>query len=164
MIPLSEIFGIMAAACLVPPLYYGTVQDLREFRFSKTHFESLWVNAAYVLVILMYLEILLEGSWIFACELLAISVVSSLIFSFIGFRYSSGGDWRALIYVAWIAPLMLVSVLLASGICGILQAMYWVWRTDIDVPPMFRKIPFALSIFCGYLIALSYMIVTGLLS
>ena len=159
MIPPYEILGLLAAICLIPSLYKGTVQDLREFRFSKKHFESLWVNAAYVLVILMYLDLLVDGLWGYALWLVALSVISSLIFGFIGFRFSGGGDWRALIYVAWIAPLMLIDILLAAGICGVIQAAYWVARTDIETPPMFRKIPFALSIFCGYLIALTFFIV-----
>jgi hypothetical protein len=160
--PLSWVFGILAAICLIPSLYYGTIQDLKEFRFSKAHFESLWVNSAFVLTILMYLFLVIEGSAVFAIELLVLSVIATLIFSFIGFRFSSGGDWRALIYVAWIAPFLLAYVLFATGVCAIVQALYWVLRTDITTPRMFRKIPFALSIFCGYGIALGYFALTNL--
>lgn len=162
MIPPSEIFGIFAAICLIPSLYSGAVQDLREFKFSKTHFDSLLMNAAYILVILMYIELLREEMWNFVAVLFAASVVASLIFGFIGFRYGGGGDWRALIYIAWIAPFMLGYVLVASGVCGIIQAIYWMTRTDIDIPPMFRKIPFAASILCGYVISLVYLVATSL--
>lgn len=157
------ILAALAAACLIPSLFRGAAQDLKEFKFSKTHFDSLWVNAAYVLVVLMYLWILLDGLWLIVAEMMMISIVSSLIFGFIAFRYGGGGDWRALIYIAWIAPFMLFSVLVATGICGIVQAVYWMTRTDIDTdtPALFRKIPFALSILCGYLIALGYFVATS---
>ena len=160
--PLSWVFGVLAAICLIPSLYYGTIQDLKEFRFSKAHFNSLWVNAAYVLTVLMYLFFVIEGSIGFAIEMLVLSIIATLIFSFIGFRFSSGGDWRALIYVAWIAPFLLLYVLFATAVCGVVQALYWVLRTDIKTPPMFRKIPFALSILCGYGIALGYFALTNL--
>jgi hypothetical protein len=159
---LSEILGILAAICLIPSLYYGTLQDLKEFRFSKAHFNSLWVNAAYVLVILMYIFMLIEGNLFVVIEFLALSVISTLIFSFIGFRFSSGGDWRAMIYVAWIAPFLLFYVMIAAAGCAFVQAIYWVMRTDIDTPPLFRRIPFALSILCGYGLALGYFALTNL--
>ena len=110
-IVLSQILGTLAAICLIPSLYSGTLQDLKEFMFSEKHFESLWINLAYILVILMYLFLLIEGSLTFAAELILISVIATLVFSFIGFRFSSGGDWRALMYVAWIAPFMLAILL-----------------------------------------------------
>ena len=155
-IVLSQILGTLAAICLIPSLYSGTLQDLKEFMFSEKHFESPWINLAYILVILMYLLLLIEGSLTFAAELILISVIATLVFSFIGFRFSSGGDWRALMYVAWIAPFMLAYVLLATGICGVVQAVYWMMKPgDTDTPVMFRKIPFALSILCGYIIALA---------
>jgi prepilin signal peptidase PulO-like enzyme (type II secretory pathway) len=162
MIPFSELFGIVAAICLIPPLYRGAAQDLKEFKFSEIHFDSLWINAAIFLDVLMYVALIAEGSWVLAAEWLVLSIAASLIFSFIAFRYGGGGDWRALIFIAWIAPFMLIDVILASAVCGIVQAVYWLMRTDIDTPPMYRKIPFALSIFAGYLISLLWLIVTAL--
>ena len=162
MIPPSELFGILAAICLIPSLYRGAVQDLKEFKFSESHFDSLWINAAIVFDVLMYISLLIEGSWMLAIEWLMLSIIASLIFLFIAFRYGGGGDWRALIFISWIAPFMLISVILASAVCGVVQAIYWVARTDIDTPPMYRKIPFALSIFAGYLISLIWLIATAL--
>jgi hypothetical protein len=162
MIPIPEILAILAATCLLPSLYRGAVQDLKEFKFAEMHFDSLWVNAAIILTIGTYISFVIEGVWLNVVYYFAISVVASLIFSTSGFRFGSGGDWRALCYIAFIAPFMLIQVLLASGACGIVQAVYWMARTDIDTPPMFRKIPFAVSIFCGYLIALVWLIVTVL--
>jgi hypothetical protein len=43
-------------------------------------------------------------------------------------------------------------------VCGALQAFYWIARPDIDVPPAFRKVPFAVSIFAGYVVALVFFI------
>jgi hypothetical protein len=158
----SVIFGILAAICLIPSLYRGTVQDLKEFKFSETHFNSLWVNAAIIFDVFMYISLLVEGSWMLAVEFFALSVVASLIFLFIAFRYGGGGDWRALIFIAWIAPFILGGVIAASAVCGVLQAIYWLWRDDIDTPPLYRKIPFALSIFAGYQISLAWLIATAL--
>ena len=72
-----------------------------------------------------------------------------------------GGDWRALIYIAWIAPFLLIYTILAMMVCGALQAFYWIARPDIDVPPAFRKVPFAVSIFAGYAIALVFFVLTA---
>jgi hypothetical protein len=118
------------------------------------------VNAAIIMTIGMYISIIIEGVWLMAVEFFAISVVASLIFSFMGFRFGGGGDWRAMCYIAFIAPFMLVQVILASALCGVVQAIYWMARTDIDLPPLFRQVPYAASIFCGYLIALVWLIVT----
>lgn len=159
MIHIPEILAILAATCLLPSLYRGAVQDLKEFKFAEIHFDSLWVNAAIILTIGAYIFFIIEGVGLIAVEFFVISVVASLIFSFIGLRFGSGGDLRALCYIAVIAPFMLIQVLLASGACGIVQAVYWMTRTDIDTPPMFRKIPLAVSIFAGYLIALVWLIV-----
>ena len=156
------LFGILAAICLIPSLYRGTIQDLKEFKFSEIHFNSLWINGAFVFDVLMYTSLLSEGLWLLAVEFFALSVAASLIFSFIGFRYGGGGDWRALIFITWIAPFMLIQVLFVSAVCGIVQAVYWLMRTDIDTPPLFRKIPFTLSIFAGYLIALIWFVATAL--
>jgi hypothetical protein len=162
MIPFSMLFGILAAICLIPSLYRGTIQDLKEFKFSEIHFNSLWINGAFVFDVLMYTSLLSEGLWLLAVEFFALSVAASLIFLFIGFRYGGGGDWRALIFITWIAPFMLIQVLLVSAVCGIVQAVYWLMRPDIDTPPLFRKIPFTLSIFAGYLIALIWFVATAL--
>lgn len=162
MIPISELFGILAAICLLPSLYRGAVQDLEEFKFSEKHFNSLWVNAAFILAVLMYISLLLEGSWLLAVEWGIVSAISSLIFLFIAFRFGGGGDWRAMIYIAWITPFILIYVIMASAICGVIQAVYWTTRKDIKVPPMFRKIPFAVSIFAGYVIALIWFAATVL--
>lgn len=161
MISLSLFCGILAAACLIPSLYRGAVQDLREFRFSASHFDSLWINAATVSTILMYFFILADGLWLIVFEFFLLSLISWLIFGFIGFRYGGGGDWRALSYIAWIAPFLLVNAIFAIGICACAQAIYWVFRKDIATPPMFRKIPFAVSIFCGYVIALVLFIMSA---
>lgn len=157
MIPISEIFAILAAICLLPSLYRGAVQDLKEFKFAEIHFDSLWVNTAIILIVCMYLTILIDGIWLLAVEMMLLSLVAMLIFSFIGFRFGQGGDWRAMVYIAMIAPFMLVEVLLAVAVCGIVQAIYWLIRTDIKTPPIARKIPFAVSIFDGYVIALVWM-------
>ena len=156
------LFGILAAICLIPSLYRGTIQDLKEFKFSEIHFNSLWINGAFVFDVLMYTSLLSEGLWLLAVEFFALSVAASLIFLFIGFRYCGGGDWRALIFITWIAPFMLIQVLFVSAVCGIVQAVYWLMRPDIDTPPLFRKIPFTLSIFAGYLIALIWFVATAL--
>jgi hypothetical protein len=162
MIHISEILAILAAICLLPALYRGAVQDLKEFKFAEIHFDSLWVNAAIIPTVLMYVALLFDGLWLMVVEWLVLSVVAALVFSFIGFRFGGGGDWRAMCYIAFIAPFMLVQVIIASLLCGMIQALYWIARADIDLPPMFRKIPFAVSIFCGYVIALVWLIWTGL--
>jgi len=164
----SEFFGIVAAFCLIPSLYRGAVQDLKEFKFSEIHFDSLWINAAIILDVMMYISLVVEGLWVLAAEFLAVSVIASLVFSFIGFRYGGGGDCRALIFIACIAPFMLVTVILASAVCAMVQSFYWLYRTDYwlyrtdidDTPPFYRKIPLALSIFTGYLISLIWFIAT----
>ena len=162
MIPASEVFGILAATCLLPPLYRGAVQDLKEFKFSEEHFNNLFVRGSIFNTIVMYVLLIFhESGWLFAAELLAISVVASVFFSFVGFRYGGGGDWRALIYIAWIAPFLLIYTILAMMVCGALQAFYWIARPDIDVPPAFRKVPFAVSIFAGYAIALVFFVLTA---
>jgi hypothetical protein len=158
MIPYSEILGTFAAACLIPSLYRGAVQDLREFKFSEAHFDNLWVDAAVALTVLMYIALICEGSWLLAAGYLALSVIASLVFGFIGFRMGGGGDCRALIFIACIAPFMLLQVLIMIAFCGVAQGLYWLMRIDMNVPPMFRKIPFAVSILCGYLMALVWMI------
>lgn len=160
MIAISGILGILAATCLLPPLYRGAVQDLKEFKFAEIHFDSLWVNAAFILTICTYISFLIDGIWLMVVECLLLSFFASLFFWWVGLRSKGmGGDCRALIYIAVIAPFMLGEVLIASFICGLVQAVYWIMRPDIKTPPMFRKIPFAVSIFAGYVIALLWMIV-----
>ena len=162
MITVSVFFGIVAAICLIPSLYRGAVQDLKEFKFSEAHFNTYWINAAFVCVILMYIALVSEGLWFLAVEFFVLSILALLGFSFIAFRYGGGGDWRALIYIACIAPFVFIQAIVAAAVCGMVQAIYWVLRTDIETPAMYRKIPFALSILAGYLISLIWFIVTVL--
>lgn len=159
---IAEFFAILAAICLIPSLYRGAVQDLKEFKFSAEHFNSLWVNAGAILVILAYVAFLLEGLWLIPVEFIILSVIASLIFTFAGFRFGGGGDWRALSYISWIAPFMLINVICLSAICGIVQAFIWISRRDIEIPPMYRKIPFAVSIFAGFVLAAIWFAATVL--
>jgi hypothetical protein len=159
---LSFILTVLAAACLVPSLYKGAVQDMKEFRFSEKHFDSLWINAAFILLILAYLLMFCEGMWYTIVSWAVLSIVATLIFLFIAFRYGGGGDWRAMIYIVWIAPFFMFHTLIAIGLCGIAQAGYWVIKPDESVPRMFRKVPFAVSIFWGYVIGVIFFVLTNL--
>ena len=154
MIPVSMVLAVIAAFCLLPSLYYGARQDLKEFKFSASHFDSLAVNAAIVFTVAMYLMLVVEGAWFTAVTFVLLSAFASMMFLGLGIRFGGGGDWRALIYIAWISSPILISTIILSAIFGAVQAIYWVLRPDIITPPLFRKIPFAVSIFLGYLSAL----------
>jgi len=162
MIAASAIAAILAAACLLPSLYYGARQDLKEFRFSEIHFESLWINAAIVCTVMMYVCLIAEQGWQSIIAYLTMTIISWIAFSFIAFHFGNGGDWRAMMYVAGIAPSILINTIISIAVCGIVQAIIWLARTDIKIPPMFRKIPFAVSILCGYMIALGWFVVSGM--
>ena len=159
---LTSVFALAASLCLIPSLYHGAKQDLHEFKFSESHFKTDLIKIAFGFLALTYVCMFIDELSTMVAMMVGMSLIGWVVFSFIGFRFGNGGDWRAMMYIAAITPFLLFSSMIVIGICAMIQAIVWVARKDILVPPMFRKIPFALSILVGYVIAVVVFAITSI--
>lgn len=146
-------FSILAALCIIPTLLYGAYSDIKTRTFPKEY----WVWTRIVsgfFCILMYVAMLQEGLYFYVGALLVISCFTSLFFLFMGLRFGSGGDWRAMCYVAWLTPLLVVQTFLLSMLVAVFQSVYEMSKPISEVPREFRSIPFAVSILVGFVLSL----------
>jgi Flp pilus assembly protein protease CpaA len=146
-------FAIIAALYIIPTLIAGAISDIRIRTFPKEYW--VWTRiASGFFCILMYLGMLSEGLYFYAGALLVISCFTSLFFLFMGIRFGSGGDWRAMCYIAWLTPLLVVPTFLLSLLVAVFHAMYEMNINMSGTPREFRSIPFAVSIFFGFILSL----------
>ena len=83
------------------------------------------------------------------------SIVCAVICLVIGYRYGSGGDWRAMAYISILTPWLLPAFVVSTMIFSFIIAIVALIRPSDELDPVFtRHIPFALAILLGYIAAL----------
>jgi hypothetical protein len=150
------ILSILAALCIVPTLIAGAISDYKTRTFPADYWKYAGKVAGFF-VFLEYCMMVSSGQWIEVLILLGVSIVASAFFFFMGIRYGSGGDWRAMIYIAWIAPAMLAIICVFSLAVGFMQAIDAL-RVKSDVPIIMRNVPYAVAICGGFVIAIMFTI------
>lgn len=150
------VFIIAAALCIIPSLVAGAIKDIKERRFPKEYWK--WTpKIAGMFTFFAYLLIFMETGFYTPATWLAFSIVCVMVFYAAGIRFGSGGDWRALIYIALISPWLLPITVIGSLVAGfILAVVYLLLPQDpLDPIPVFmRTVPFAVAILIGYVVAI----------
>jgi len=151
------LLSILAAVCVIPILIAGAYSDIKTRTFPKAYWKYIGIPG--VFVALQYLVMVGEGLFWDVIILLGISLVTMGFCMFMGLRFGSGGDWRALMYIGIISPAFFVTTGVLSLIFGAGIAV-WVlgmvpkgtdWKT-VDVP-------FSVAICAGYVSAVVIAVV-----
>lgn len=146
--------AVLAALCIIPTLFAGAVRDVTDRKFPAKYWEWWPVKAAAIVVFIEYLVIISDRNYTLAISLFAISIVAALVCLFVGYRYGSGGDWRAAAYVAIISPWLMPAFIIFGILAAFCLAAYIVIRPDEKLPVPYRTVPFAVAIFVGYVMAI----------
>ena len=137
----------IAALIIIPTLFVGAYYDYRSRKFPKV----LWNvpgKIAFGFTILAYLLQLANNDYNTVLTFICISTVLSLIFYTISIRTGSGGDYRALMYIVWIAPSIAIMVTCLALAIGVLQVALELFTK--------RSAPWAIGIFIAYVTSLLY--------
>lgn len=137
----------IACIIIIPTLFIGAYYDYRSRKFPKV----LWNipgKIAFGFTILAYLLQLANNDYNTVLTFICISTVLSIIFYIISIRTGSGGDYRALMYIVWIAPSIAIMTVCLSLLFGILQVLMELFTK--------KSAPWAMGIFLGYMTALLY--------
>jgi hypothetical protein len=140
--------SIVAALCTIPVLFAGAMSDIKTRTFPKEY----WTYAipAGVFVVMQYTWMILDGLIWDVTGLLGISIASILVFSFMGLRFGSGGDWRALMYIGMISPALIIQTCILSLFAGVALALWYLGITPKGTRVISITIPFAVAILAGY--------------
>jgi hypothetical protein len=146
------ILSILAALCVIPILVAGAMSDIKTRTFPKEY----WVCAipAGVFTTMQYLWMIVDGQIWDVTGLLGISIASIIIFLFMGLRFGSGGDWRALMYIGIISPVLIVQTCILSLFAGVALALWYLGTVPKGTKIISITIPFAVAILAGYTSAL----------
>lgn len=144
------------------PLLAGAWSDYK----TRTFPERYWVfpsRIAGFFLFVSYLLMIADGLYWQTALLVVCSVVAAVFFAFMGYRFGSGGDWRALIYISLLAPIVLLTFTFwfALGVMSLLVAGYTLAKQDDPLHPFERHIPWALAICVGYCVTLAFILFTG---
>lgn len=134
----------IAGIIIIPTLIAGSYCDYTQRIFPKT----LWGTSGKIagfFTFMMYLLMAANREWNNIAAFILISAILSIVFYIITLRYGSGGDYRTLIYIACIMPMLAVwTTIYALGI-GILQVIAAHFRHTTA--------PWAIGITIAYIIA-----------
>jgi len=90
-------------------------------------------------------------------------LLTSLFFYYMGLNFGSGGDWRALIYIALVCPALIIQTVVFALVTGALMAVYFMTQPEDELDPVpFRSIPFAMAILVGFVVAIVFSVAMGL--
>ena len=160
-----QITSILSALCLVPVLAAGAQSDYRGAVFPARFWDSgitgLLVKLSIVISLVTYILIAASGDYFTLGVCIALAVIGALFFAYMGFAFGSGGDMRALMYIAFLEPWFLIWAVIASLVIGGVIAGYkLIAKTENDVPLIARTIRFAIPLLIGYSIVILFTIVT----
>ena len=165
------LLSILAAVCVIPILIAGAYSDIKTRTFPKAYWKYIGIPGVFVALQYLVMSSIIysycirgnpqagEGLFWDVIILLGISLVTMGFCMFMGLRYGSGGDWRALMYIGIISPAFFVTTGVLSLIFGAGIAV-WVlgmvpkgtdWKT-VDVP-------FSVAICAGYVSAVVIAVV-----
>jgi hypothetical protein len=74
-----------------------------------------------------------------------------LIFSFVGIRFGSGGDMRALMWIALVSPILIPMTLLIGAIVSLVLAIYALAKKT--------TVPLAVAILIGYIGSILWILI-----
>ena len=137
----------IAAMVIIPTLLIGAYYDYRSRKFPK----ALWNipgKIAFGFTILAYLLQLANGDYPTVLFFFTISITLSLAFYLLAIRMGSGGDYRALMYIVWIAPSIAILTTCLSLVFGAIQVCMELFTK--------KSAPWAIGIFLAYMTALLY--------
>jgi len=143
---------ICASICIMPVLFAGAIVDYQSRRFPK----NLWdipSKIAGFFTLMMYFMLYANREFQMIGILLTISIVLALTFYILALRFGSGGDYRALIYIAVLVPTMAVWTTIIALFLGVIQVVIAHWRNT--------SVPWAVSIFLAFTIVFIHNIITG---
>jgi hypothetical protein len=142
------IISLLASICLIPVLYAGARSDVKTRTFPKDY----WVYAfpAGIFTIMQYTWMIFDGDIWEVTGLIGISIAFSLFFVFMGLRFGSGGDWRALMYIALISPALIIQTCILSLIAGAVLVFWYIGVSPKGTDLRVITIPFAVAILAGY--------------
>ena len=154
-----SLFMIIAGMCLIPALVAGAISDIRNRTFPAEYWE--WpAKIGGIATIITYLAMIAEGWYIWVGALILLSLLSSIFFYYMGINFGSGGDWRALIYIALVCPALIIQTFIFSLVTGALMAVYSLTQPEDPLDPIpFRSIPFAVAILVGFVVAIVVSVV-----
>ena len=156
------ILATIAALCIVPTLIAGARKDVKTRTFPSAYW-NITGKVSGLFLILSYLLMIADGLYWQTALLVVCSVVAAVFFAFMGYRFGSGGDWRALIYISLLAPIVLLTFTFwfALGVMSLLVAGYTLAKQDDPLHPFERHIPWSLAICVGYCVTLAFILFTG---
>jgi hypothetical protein len=163
----SDYLFAFAAILITPILVLGAKSDMKTRMFPKSLWEQGflgWVTkVSGLLTFLAYLLLIAEGLWTLAAMFAISAIVAVVIFALIGYRFGGGGDWRAMIYIALIAPGVLFTFTFWICLClaTIVVAFNMLLKPDPTTHPFKRHIPFSAAICAGYCVTLAFILVSG---
>lgn len=158
-----SLFMIFAGLCLIPALICGALSDIRSRTFPSEYFDGWPVKIGGIITIITYMCMIAYGWYIWVGLLIALSLVASLFFYYMGLNFGSGGDWRALIYIALLCPAFIIQTVVFSLVVGGMLAIYAMTQPDDELDPLpFRNIPFAVAILVGFIVAMGSAWVVGI--
>jgi hypothetical protein len=152
----------LAAICLFYPLMRGALKDIKTRTFPAEYWNTPGKIAGFFLV-MAYLLMIADGLYWQIFLIVISSAIAALIFAFMGYRFCGGGDWRALIYISLLAPMILFTFTfwVSTGIASLGVAFAALSVKDESTHLFKRHIPWSLAIFIGYFITLVFILLTG---
>ena len=144
--------AILAMVCLIPTLIAGAISDYRTRTFPKEY----WKYTAPIggfFTFLCYMVMLSEGQLVLVAALVVQTFIIVTFCLFMGYRYGSGGDWRAMAYIAAISPRIAFATIVLSVVFGAIMAMVQLCRKD-NLSIFEKSIPFAIPICLAYIVSL----------
>ena len=148
------IAGIFVAIALIR----GAITDIKIRRFPKEYW-GISSKLGILFAFIGYGIMIASGKPATAILFIVASVVAALVFIGIGYRFGSGGDWRALAWTVVISPMVFFSVsfLLLLLLMSLALAI-WVLGQKGERHFFERTIPWAVAICGAYCISLVGMV------
>lgn len=154
-----EYFQAVAGCIILIPLIRGAIADVKTRTFPKEYWRGC-DKIAGLFAVIMYLLMIAKGEFYLAATLLILSVIAWIVFAAVGYRYGGGGDWRALIYCAVIAPLIFFTLYFWILFCLISIALgFFELSRKSDKHIFERHIPWAVAICLSFVITLILFVV-----
>lgn len=155
LIEIYKILQIFAAILVVIPLARGALSDIRIRKFPVVYWYG-FTHVAGIFTVLAYLVYLTKDPVLVAAYAL-LSVIFTAACYAMGIRYGSGGDWRALMYCALLAPLITFNLVFWLSFCIISIAIaVLVLMQESKVHVFERHIPWSVAIFAAFVVSTVY--------
>jgi hypothetical protein len=156
------ILETLAALCLVYPMMKGAWADYKTRTFPAVYWSTPGKIAGFFLA-MAYLLMIADGLYWQTFLFIIGSAIAAIIFAFMGYRFCGGGDWRALIYISLLAPMILFTFTfwVAMGLSSLGVAFVALSVKDESAHLFKRYIPWSLALCIGYCVTLVFILLTG---